>query len=135
MRFETGRDKDGRNVYLYIGHIGKVETRYVGARNSKVTNLSCVDESGEFTNLKCWGKHATRAEGLQSGDSVVAIATLEIKEWNGKTYENYNVLDFITSRVGGFSGSSDGRQSYSNRKGEGKLLDELTDNTSDDVPF
>lgn len=109
MKLKIGQyiDEETGNVYdryLIMGRtIKDAQMQGVGSKNiSMLTITVSVSKYEPLVNLKLWGWDAAAYNGIRGKTIVIADAIEKSREYNGKTYLNYEPLFLMAEpeRVG-----------------------------------
>jgi len=85
--------KLGNGFVMVVGKATKdADYRLVGTKNSALCKLGLVvgrkeDDSPIYANIDAWWDLAGACKGVRKGDTVLALGTIEEREYNGQTYK------------------------------------------------
>lgn len=129
-----------KQIYLLQGIAGKdAELKQAGRAllgKVSVAVLNNADESTMWVTVNGWRDRANDVGAIQKGDSVMAIGTLNTREYNGKSLLDIDA-DFVSmsgTRFGMPMAQAGGSYEAKNYDDPTAGLDELTDEPGD-LPF
>lgn len=89
----TGEVKDR---YLIFGKVMKTDFRTVGAKGVSKLSLAISPGIGEpLENVTFWGYDALAYNGIQKFTTMLIEAYENVREYNGREYVDYNILNVI----------------------------------------
>ena len=122
-----------RNVYLILGTATKDAEDKSGSTPHVNVNLALgEDTNGEkkYIGVDGWRNRAADLRGIQKGDAVLAIGTVATREYNGKTYTNFDVMFACVS-----GGKAAEYATVSVSSGEGVFIPADDDEDEGELPF
>ena len=132
---DTGEVK---NRALIFGRtIKDAELKSVGSRGTSLLNLRVVSErGGDIMAVKMWGYDAIDYADIKKGATVLIDAYEDTRDWQGKTYTDWVVINVIA--VSERTAKSTGKGTRASVKPENPantVDDGFTDLVSNDLPW
>ena len=127
-----------RPVYLVQGNATRdAEWAPVnGKDHGKVSVAAAQNQDGStiFVTINGWREKATDVADIRKMDSVLAIGTLKVREYNGKQYYDLDADFICLSGVGGGAERGSNSPQYPSAS-TGAQFSELPDEEPGELPF